>query len=154
MRVKDQNLRRAETELDSVNFRNKQLEHRVQVIQDDLQKNSRSGNSKSKVRDNQVTGNGQIDPIIMEDYQKRIIENAQLASTVIYDENTCLCNFYEIFMFDQIISLYFNTKLAQKHKTYPPIFSLLFVFRFQTRTMKSKCTQIVSKTSNCNCPNT
>lgn len=82
LRVKDQNLRRAETELDSVNFRNKQLEHRVQVIQDDLQKNSRGGN-KSKVRDNQMTGNGQMDPIIMEDYQKRIIENAQLASSVI-----------------------------------------------------------------------
>jgi Predicted coiled-coil domain-containing protein len=85
LRVKDQNLRRSETELDSVNFRNKQLEHRVQVIQDDLQKNnSRGGNNKSKVRDNQVAGNG-MDPIIMEDYQKRIMENAQLASTVISD---------------------------------------------------------------------
>lgn len=83
LRLKDQTLRRAETELDSVNFRNKQLEHRVQVIQDDLQKSSRSGNSKSnKLRDNQVTANGQIDPIIVEELQKRIIENAQLASTV------------------------------------------------------------------------
>jgi hypothetical protein len=54
----------------------------VQVIQEELQKNSRGGNSKSKLRDSQVTGNG-VDPIIMEDYQKRIIENAQLASTVI-----------------------------------------------------------------------
>lgn len=83
LRVKDQNLRRAETELDSVNFRNKQLEHRVQVIQDDLQKLSKSGSSKSsKIRDNQVTGNGQMDPIIIEELQKRIMENAQLASTV------------------------------------------------------------------------
>lgn len=83
LRLKDQTLRRAETELDSVNFRNKQLEHRVQVIQDDLQKSSKSGNSKSnKLRDNQVTANGQIDPIIVEELQKRIIENAQLASTV------------------------------------------------------------------------
>jgi hypothetical protein len=74
-----------------VNFRNKQLEHRVQVIQDELQKNSRGGNSKSKVRDSQVTGNGQIDPIIMEDYQKRIIENAQLASTVISEGDVWWC---------------------------------------------------------------
>lgn len=87
LRIKDQNLRRAETELDSVNFRNKQLEHRVSIIQEDLQKINRGSNTKSKVRDNQVTGNGQIDPIIMEDYQKRIIENAKLASTVISCDN-------------------------------------------------------------------
>jgi len=83
LRVKDQNLRRAETELDSVNFRNKQLEHRVQVIQDDLQKSSKGGNSKSsKMRDNQVTGNGQMEQVIVEELQKRIMENAQLASTI------------------------------------------------------------------------
>lgn len=83
LRIKDQNLRRAETELDSVNFRNKQLEHRVQVIQDDLQKTSRGGNKANKMRDNQMTGNGQMDPIIVEELQKRIMENAQLASAVI-----------------------------------------------------------------------
>ena len=83
LRIKDQNLRRAETELDSVNFRNKQLEHRVQVIQEDLQKASKGGGSKSKMRDNQATANGQVDHFIMvEELQKRIIENAQLASTV------------------------------------------------------------------------
>lgn len=83
LRVKDQHLRRSETELDSVNFRNKQLEFRVQVIQDDLQKANRGGSNKSsKLRDNQVTGNGQMDPIIVEELQKRIMENAQLASTV------------------------------------------------------------------------
>lgn len=83
LRVKDQNMRRAETELDSVNFRNKQLEHRVSIIQDDLQKLSKGGNSKSnKLRDNQGTDNGQMDPIIVEELQKRIMENAFLASTV------------------------------------------------------------------------
>lgn len=83
LRVKDQHLRRSETELDSVNFRNKQLEYRVQVIQDDLQKANRGGSNKSsKLRDNQVTGNGQMDPIIVEELQKRIMENAQLASNV------------------------------------------------------------------------
>lgn len=55
----------------------------MQVIQDDLQKSSKGGGSKSgKSRDNQVTGNGQMDPIIVEELQKRIMENAQLASTV------------------------------------------------------------------------
>lgn len=94
LRVKDQHLRRSETELDSVNFRNKQLEHRVQVIQDDLQKASRgSSNKSSKLRDNQVTGNGQMDPIIVEELQKRIMENAQLASNVMLTE--LLVNFNE-----------------------------------------------------------
>lgn len=78
LRIKDQTLRRAETELDSVNFRNKQLEHRVQVIQEDLQKSGKS----YKARDNQVTGSGQMDPVIVEELQKRIMENVQLASTV------------------------------------------------------------------------
>lgn len=94
LRVKDQHLRRSETELDSVNFRNKQLEHRVQVIQDDLQKASRGSSNKSnKLRDNQVTGNGQMDPIIVEELQKRIMENAQLASNVMLTE--LLVNFNE-----------------------------------------------------------
>jgi Predicted coiled-coil domain-containing protein len=83
LRIKDQNLRRAETELDSVNFRNKQLEHRVQVFQEDMQLSIKGSTSKSnKSRDNQLTGNGQMDPIIVEELHKRIMENAQLASSV------------------------------------------------------------------------
>lgn len=114
LRVKDQHLRRSETELDSVNFRNKQLEHRVQVIQDDLQKASRGSSNKSnKLRDNQVTGNGQMDPIIVEELQKRIMENAQLASNVMLTE--LLVNFNET-------------------SNPPPN-------RFQIRTTRSRCTR-------------
>jgi septal ring factor EnvC (AmiA/AmiB activator) len=88
IRMKDQNLRRIETEIDSINFRNKQLEHRVATLQEDLQasqKSSKSGaNSKvNKIRvDNQVAGSIEIDSLIAEELQKKIIENAQLASTV------------------------------------------------------------------------
>lgn len=88
MRIKDQNLRRAESELDSQNFRNKQLERRIESLQNDIQayqqKGGGSGNAKaSKTRDNQsMSGNGEVDPIIIEELQRRIIENAQLASTV------------------------------------------------------------------------
>lgn len=83
LRIKDQNLRRVETEIDSINFRNKQLEHRVASLQDDLQACQKTNKGGGKFRgDNQTTGNGQIDSIIAEELQKKIIENAQLSSTV------------------------------------------------------------------------
>ncbi|KAG5679998.1 hypothetical protein PVAND_009531 [Polypedilum vanderplanki] len=85
LRIKDQNLRRVETEFDSVNFRNKQLEHRVASLQDDLQASQKTnkGNASkiNKMRnDNQITG--EIDPIWAEELQKKIIESATLASTI------------------------------------------------------------------------
>ncbi|CAO1394535.1 unnamed protein product [Diamesa hyperborea] len=85
LRIKDQTLRRSEAELDSLNFRNKQLEHRVANLQDDLQVDQKSNrnNKSNKIRDNQFVSNGQsIDPIIAEELQKRIMENAQLASAI------------------------------------------------------------------------
>lgn len=87
MRIKDQNFRRAESELDSQNFRNKQMERRIESLQNDLQayqqKGSGGGSKANKMRDNQLSsGNGEIDPIIIEELQRRIIENAQFASTV------------------------------------------------------------------------
>lgn len=86
MRIKDQNLRRAESELDSQNFRNKQLERRIESLQNDLasyQQKGGAGSKNNKLRDNQSSsGNGEVDPIIIEELQRRIIENAQLASSV------------------------------------------------------------------------
>jgi hypothetical protein len=91
LRIKDQSLRRVETEFDSVNFRNKQLEHRVASLQDDLQASQKTGKGSgaSKINrtrnDNQAAaaGNGlEIDPILAEELQKKIIESATLASAV------------------------------------------------------------------------
>lgn len=87
LRIKDQNLRRAESEIDSQNFRNKQLERRIESLQNDLQvfqhKTKGSGGGGSRMRDNQsMSGNGEIDSIVAEELQRRIIENAQLASAV------------------------------------------------------------------------
>lgn len=93
LRIKDQNLRRSETEIDSINFRNVQLEHRVSSLQDDLQnlqKSSKGGTSKSSKA---ALGTSQIDPILFEDLQKKIIECAQLSSTI-SDKN----NEIEIYM--------------------------------------------------------
>lgn len=85
LRIKDQNLRRTESEIDSINFRNKQLEHRVSSLQDDLQNFSKpKGGANKSSKSNPSTGNHQIDPIIFEDFQKKIIECAQLSSTVLF----------------------------------------------------------------------
>ncbi len=92
LKVKEQALRRVENELDSLNFRNKQLEHRVSSLQDDLDDKTKSKHLSShhkpnKNKNDQVAGsknNGvnEIDPIIAEELQNRIIENAKLASLV------------------------------------------------------------------------
>ena len=83
LRIKDQNLRRAESEIDSQNFRNKQLERRIESLQNDLQasqqKTKGGGSTGGKMK---MSGNGEFDSIMAEELQRRIIENAQLASTV------------------------------------------------------------------------
>lgn len=82
------------------------------MIQEDLQKSTKGGNSKSgKLRDNQVSGNGQMDPIIIEELHKRIMENAQLASEVCHKQTI------------KIISGFINSS----HN------------RFQIRIMKLRC---------------
>lgn len=91
LRIKDQNLRRAESEIDSQNFRNKQLERRIESLQNDLQKPKGGGGGGSM----KMSGNGDIDSIMAEELQRRIIENAQLASTV---SNSFLKNHLNIFL--------------------------------------------------------
>lgn len=56
------------------------MEHRVHVIQEELQQ-SFSKNKSSKT--NQVVnGAQQVDPVIVDELQKKIFENAQLSSNV------------------------------------------------------------------------
>lgn len=93
LRIKDQNLRRAESEIDSQNFRNKQLERRIESLQNDLQKPKGGGGGGSGSM--KMSGNGDIDSIMAEELQRRIIENAQLASTV---SNSFLMNHLIIFL--------------------------------------------------------
>lgn len=90
-RVKETNLRRVEQEVDSIGFRNKQLEHRVASLQDDLTTSSASNSKKSgktsKSSTHQTTGNTaspphEPDSIFNEELQKKIVECAQLSSTV------------------------------------------------------------------------
>lgn len=93
VRENETNLRRAEQEVDSLGFRNKQLEHRVASLQDDLNKDSvkKSGkNAKSKEK----SANSNSTPlptepcsVLSEEFQKKIFECAQLTSSIA-DKNT------------------------------------------------------------------
>ncbi|XP_055300100.1 protein phosphatase 1 regulatory subunit 21 [Sitodiplosis mosellana] len=92
-RVNETNLRRAEQEVDSLSFRNKQLELRCASLQDDLIKDaSKKGgkNAKSKDKTSNVnatqmsTDDGSV---LSEEFQKKIFECAQLTSSIA-DKNT------------------------------------------------------------------
>lgn len=89
LRIKDANFRRLEQEADSLGFRNKQLEHRVATLQDDLDKEGKKKGNKNKNKSapppQQV--NFRDDPIFSEELTKKIFENAQLTS-LLDDRNT------------------------------------------------------------------
>ncbi|XP_063991826.1 ELKS/Rab6-interacting/CAST family member 1 isoform X2 [Diachasmimorpha longicaudata] len=88
MKSKDVTLRRQEQELDSLTFRNQQLTKRVTVLQgelDRLQNKSKKGRSKS-------VENKELPPpapnhVYVEEFQKKIVENAQLLSQLSDKDN-------------------------------------------------------------------
>ncbi|XP_043273202.1 protein MLP1 isoform X2 [Venturia canescens] len=83
LKEKDVELRKAEQELDSLTFRNQQLTKRVTFLQEELdhvQNKSKKGRSKStENKDPQVA---QPNHIYVEEFQKKIMENAQLLSQI------------------------------------------------------------------------
>lgn len=85
LRQKETALRRAEQEADSLGFRNKQLEHRVASLQDDLEKETKKSNKNQKANHKvkaDIVSDAQTDPILAEELQKKIFENAQLTSLI------------------------------------------------------------------------
>lgn len=89
LRQKDTSLRRFEQEVDSLGFRNKQLEHRVASLQEDLDRESKqkqpNKNSKiTKTKSSAVDTANDIasDKLFVEEFQKKILENSQLVSLV------------------------------------------------------------------------
>ncbi len=92
LRQKDTSLRRFEQEVDSLGFRNKQLEHRVASLQEDLDRECKQTNkntkmTKSKPSTVDATNNDiASDKLFVEEFQKKILENSQLVS-LIADKN-------------------------------------------------------------------
>ncbi|KAI9577525.1 myosin-11 [Glossina fuscipes] len=100
LRQKESTLRRAEQEVDSLGFRNKQLEHRVAALQDELavnegrrkDKDNKQGQRLGKPSVQQVNlpagpdGDRVQEALMFEELQKKIMETAQL-TTLIDDKN-------------------------------------------------------------------
>ena len=83
LKEKEVELRRAEQELDSLSFRNQQLTKRITVLQEELDKTQ---NKSKKGRNKSAENNSQISAppnhILDEEFQKKIVENAQLLSQI------------------------------------------------------------------------
>ncbi|XP_017788588.1 PREDICTED: protein phosphatase 1 regulatory subunit 21 [Habropoda laboriosa] len=83
LKEKEVELRRAEQELDSLSFRNQQLTKRITVLQEELEKaqnKSKKGKTKLSESNSQVLASP--NHILDEEFQKKIVENAQLLSQI------------------------------------------------------------------------
>ncbi|XP_043257927.1 ERC protein 2 [Colletes gigas] len=83
VKEKEVELRRAEQELDSLSFRNQQLTKRITVLQEELDKmqiKSKKGKNKLSESNSQIPA--QPNHILDEEFQKKIVENAQLLSQI------------------------------------------------------------------------
>lgn len=76
----EQKIRKHDQEMESLTFRNEQLTKRISVLQQELQQSSHGKKSKAKAADT-IPLNTDIS-LLNEELQKKIIENAQLCSTV------------------------------------------------------------------------
>lgn len=81
LKQKETTVRRAEQEIDSLGFRNKQLEHRVASLQDELVKSEARKKDKDtkKFSSDDKTETQQVN---LADLQTKIIENVVLTSMV------------------------------------------------------------------------
>lgn len=79
IKEQEQKIRKHDQEMDSLTFRNEQLTKRITVLQQELQTNSRGKKSKNKSLDNAPLANFSV---LDEELHKKILENAELVSTV------------------------------------------------------------------------
>lgn len=95
LKEKEVELRRAEQELDSLTFRNQQLTKRITVLQEELDK---AQNKPKKGRSKAPENNSQVpappNNILDEEFQKKIVENAQLLSQI-SDKDSEIESLYE-----------------------------------------------------------
>ncbi|CAG0885001.1 unnamed protein product [Darwinula stevensoni] len=78
LKEKDQSLRKARLEVESLTFRNQQLAKRVEVLQDELE--GQKGKKKKGRMHNEVDGTAAVNSAIEEELQHKIEENARLHS--------------------------------------------------------------------------
>lgn len=85
LKEKEVEFRRAEQEIDSLTFRNQQLTKRITVLQDELDKaqnKPKKGKGKALENNSQIPAPPPPNNILDEEFQKKIVENAQLLSQI------------------------------------------------------------------------
>ncbi|RZB89845.1 KLRAQ and/or TTKRSYEDQ domain containing protein [Asbolus verrucosus] len=75
----EQKIRKHDQEMESLTFRNEQLTKRISVLQQELQINSHSKKNKNKSSENIIQSDTSV---LDEELQKKILENAQLVSSM------------------------------------------------------------------------
>ncbi|XP_035386049.1 protein phosphatase 1 regulatory subunit 21 isoform X1 [Electrophorus electricus] len=78
LKQKDQSLRKAEQEMDSLSFRNQQLAKRVELLQEELQASETKGRKSKNKGDSPSQPSFQTQSVFDEDLQKKIQENERL----------------------------------------------------------------------------
>lgn len=84
----EQTVRKRDQEMESITFRNDQLTKRIAVLQQDLQ--TSNSVKKGKHKPNEVTTNSEIG-ILNEEFEKKILENAQLFNSVSIGSTVIVC---------------------------------------------------------------
>ena len=113
LKKKEVELRRAEQELDSLSFRNQQLTKRITVLQEELDKNqSKPKKNRSKSSENKTQPAHSPNHILDEEFQKKIIENAQLLSQIGDKDNEIEALREEIKFFENKLKLCEKSKLG------------------------------------------
>ena len=113
LKEKEVELRRAEQELDSLSFRNQQLTKRITVLQEELDRTqSKPKNNRSKSSENKTQPPHPPNHILDEEFQKKIIENAQLLSQIGDKDNEIEALREEIKFFENKLSLCEKSKLG------------------------------------------
>lgn len=81
MNEQEQKLRKHTHEMESLTFRNDQLAKRISVLQQELQQNSSPNVKKGKTKTTENNAPSSLS-ILDEELHKKILENAQLVSSV------------------------------------------------------------------------
>lgn len=81
VKLQEQKIRKHDQEMESLTFRNEQLAKRISVLQQELQVDSYGKKGKGKVSEAVKLSDTSV---LDEELQKKILENAQLVSSVIF----------------------------------------------------------------------
>lgn len=81
MKEQEQKIRKHTHEMESLTFRNEQLAKRISVLQQELQQNSSPNIKKGKSKTGENNTPSSL-TVLDEELHKKILENAQLVSTV------------------------------------------------------------------------